>query len=138
MERVPYPASDEKLVKYDDPLTAMMRAQKAFQLRVDPRCYSGELKERADYIRDHFTHCVQELGEMLQEVPFYKGWKDYSNMSDYDVACAYTKAKEEYIDAWHFFMNIGIALGISPDKFFDLYNIKHQENIRRQDEGYTQ
>lgn len=120
----------------EDPLRIMLGIQAKFQARVDPRVTSNDLKERAAYIRDHFTHCVQELGEMLQEVPFYKNWKDYSKMTDEELMEAFDKSQKEYIDAWHFFMNIGLALGMTSDMVTEQYLSKHKENIRRQDDGY--
>jgi dimeric dUTPase (all-alpha-NTP-PPase superfamily) len=139
MNKLPYPTQEgASLPNFSNQLAAMMAMQKAFQCRVDPRCFSLDYKERAAFIRDHTTYCVQELGEMLQEVPFYKHWKDYSKLSDEDTDKAYNKAKEELIDAWHFFMNLAIGLGMDPDDFYAIYMGKHQENIRRQDEGYIQ
>ncbi len=119
-----------------DPLAHMLTMQAGFQDRVDARYKNNSPRQRAAYIRDHFTHCVQELGEMLQEVPFYKNWKDYSKMTDEELVAAYDKAKEELIDAWHFFMNMSLALGMSADEFHQRYLNKHKENIRRQDDGY--
>ena len=123
-------------VYVEDPLHRMLETQRMFQDRVDPRYKSNDLKERAAFIRDHFTHCVQELGEMLQEVPFYKNWKDYSKMTDVELMEAFDKTQKELIDAWHFFMNLMLATGMNSDIFFGLYCDKNKENIRRQDEGY--
>ena len=50
---------------------------------------------------------------------------------------AIEKAKMECIDAWHFFMNIMLALGFSEEEFYEMYMRKNRENHRRQDDGYT-
>lgn len=118
-----------------DPLEHMLEMQKEFQDRVDPR-YDSDLKERAAFLRDHFVFCDQELQEMLYEVPFFKHWKSYSNMTDEEIVEAFSKAKDELIDAWHFFMNLSIGLGMDAEEFYQRYLDKHKENIRRQDEGY--
>ena len=119
-----------------DSVEVMLDYQKAFQRRVDPRCESLDLKERAAFIRDHYVYLDQELQEMLYEVPFFKHWKDYSKMTNYEIEEAYHKAKEELIDSWHFFMNLMIALNMSADELFQMYLEKNKENIRRQNEGY--
>lgn len=128
--------ADGDAIRMQDTLDYMLKVQAAFQDRVDPRYNSPDPAVRADFIRDHSLHCIQELGEMLQEVPYYKGWKDYSKMDSSDIITKYDKAKEELIDAWHFFMNLALALGLTADEFFDIYLSKNKENIRRQDEGY--
>ena len=119
-----------------DQLHVMLETQKKFQNRVDPRYKSDDLKERAAFIRDHFTHCVQELGEMLQEVPFYKNWKDYSKMTDVELLEAFDMTQKELVDAWDFFMNLILASGMDATIMYQRYCSKHEENIRRQDEGY--
>ena len=111
----------------------MFKMQKAFQDRVDTRYKDPSLKERSAFLRDHTIFCEQELHEMLYEVPFFKHWKDYSNV---DSEAALEKAKEELIDAWHFFMNISIGLGMDADEFYKRYLSKHKINIERQDNGY--
>ena len=121
--------------KADSPLGVMIEMQKEFQNRVDPR-YNGDLKERAAFLRDHFVFCDQELQEMLYEIPFFKHWKDYSSMTPEEIAEAFDKAKNELIDAWHFFMNLSIGLGMDAEEFYQRYLDKHKENIRRQDDGY--
>jgi len=117
-------------------LEYMFKIQKAFQDRVDQRYKSTDLKERAAFLRDHFVFCNQEMQEMLYEIPFFKHWKDYSKMTDEEIKEAYDKAKEELIDAWHFFINIMLGLGMTAEELFTRYLDKHKENIRRQDEGY--
>jgi len=117
-------------------LEYMFKMQKAFQDKVDQRYKSADLKERAAFLRDHFIFCNQEMQEMLYEIPFFKHWKDYSKMTDKEIEEAYDKAKEEIIDAWHFFINIMLGLGMTAEELFTRYLEKHKENIRRQDEGY--
>lgn len=117
-------------------LATMLDMQTAFQRRVDPRFESADLKERAAFIRDHFVYLDQELQEALYEVPFFKHWKDYTKMTDEEIEEAYTKYKEELVDAMHFFMNLMIAAGMTAEDMFSMYLDKNKENIRRQDEGY--
>ncbi len=115
----------------------MLNVQADFQERVDTRYNSDVLEDRVAYIKDHFVYCNQELNEMLYELPYFKSWKDYSGMTVKEINVAIDKAKEEMVDAWHFFMNMMLALGMDEDELVDGYFKKHKENIRRQDEGYT-
>lgn len=118
-------------------LEQMMRAQCDFQLRLDPDFLNKTLEERVAFIKEHSIHLNQEINEMLYELPFFKPWKDYSNMSEEAKLIAMQKARMECVDAWHFFMNIMIALGFTADEFFYMYTKKNEENHRRQDDGYT-
>lgn len=122
--------------KHTTALEYMFKLQKAFQDRVDQRYKSTDLKERAAFLRDHFVFCNQEMQEMLYEIPYFKHWKDYSKMTDKEIEEAYDKAKEEIVDAWHFFINIMLGLGMTAEELFTRYLDKHRENIRRQTEGY--
>ena len=118
-------------------LEEMMRAQHEFQLRLDPDFDKMNAKQRVAFIKEHSIHLNQEINEMLYELPFFKPWKDYSNMSEADIEDALKKARMECIDAWHFFMNIMLALGFTAEDFYCMYMAKNSENHRRQDEGYT-
>lgn len=118
-------------------LEEMMEVQEAFQKRLDPDFDKMTIEQRVAFIKEHSIHLNQEINEMLYELPFFKPWKDYSGMTGEEITAALNKAKMECVDAWHFFMNIMIALGFTPTKFFTTYMAKNQENHRRQDEGYT-
>lgn len=119
-----------------DTLTTIFNCQEAFNQRVDKRLFDPDIKVAADFIRDHTLHTIDELMEMLNEMPYYKNWKDYSNMTEDEMARAICKAQKEYVDALHFFVNVGIAIGLTPDMIRLMYLDKNKENIRRQDEGY--
>lgn len=119
-----------------DTLTTIFNCQEAFNQRVDKRLFDPDIKVAADFIRDHTLHTIDELMEMLNEMPYYKNWKDYSNMTEDEMARAIYKAQKEYVDALHFFVNVGIAIGLTPDMIRLMYLEKNKENLRRQDEGY--
>jgi len=44
--------------------------------------------------------------------------------------------KFEYIDMLHFFINMGIILGLNGSEVMNLYMAKNKENIERQKRGY--
>jgi len=118
-------------------LESMMDAQRAFQVRLDPKFNEMTTQQRVAFIKEHSIHLNQEINEMLYELPYFKPWKDYSGLTSGRENEMLEKARMELIDAWHFFMNIAIALGISPEQFYVMYMAKNGENHRRQDEGYT-
>lgn len=118
-------------------LDSMMNMQRGFQKRLGADFDTMTLQERVAFIKEHSIHLNQEINEMLYELPYFKPWKDYSGMSDDELTDGFEKACVELIDAWHFFMNIALALGLEPDEFYNIYVAKNKENHRRQDEGYT-
>lgn len=120
-----------------NPLEDMFQRQAAFQRRTDATVFSGDLRVRVAAIKEHSIHTNQEINEMLYELPYFKHWKDYSGMTDEEKEKAMVKAREELIDAWHFFMNMAIALGFTADAFYEEYLRKNGINHKRQDEGYT-
>lgn len=87
---------------------------------------------QAEYIRESAVALVTELGEALQEV----GWKSWATKRFLNED-AYLK---ELVDLLHFWMNLVLATGRSPDELAtrleNLYSLKHEINARRQAEGY--
>lgn len=118
-------------------LEHMLDMQQTFQERLGANFDQMTVKERVAFIKEHSIHLNQEINEMLYELPYFKPWKDYSGLTEADELLAINKARMECIDAWHFFMNIMLALGFSPEGFYEMYLAKNKENQRRQDDGYT-
>lgn len=118
-------------------LEEMLAMQFGFQRRLDPNFPRMTNKERVAFIKEHSIHLNQEINEMLYELPFFKPWKDYSGMTDAEIDMAFEKARMECVDAWHFFMNIMLALDFDAAMFYKMYMAKNKENHRRQDVGYT-
>ena len=44
--------------------------------------------------------------------------------------------KMEFVDMFHFFMNFGIIIGITPKEVYNMYFAKASENVNRQKQGY--
>ena len=120
-----------------DTLGYVMNRQIQFQERLEPGVFSKDCASRTAFIKEHSIHLNQEINEMLYELPYFKPWKDYSGITVEEEVEGFNKAKKEYIDALHFFVNIGIMLGLDSDTILHMYKEKNAENIRRQDEGYT-
>lgn len=131
----------EYMKVYDIPageaLKVMMSMQKAFQCRLYPNFNDRSIEERMQYFKEHSIHLTQEIHEALYEIPFFKPWKDYSKMTHELQSVAIHKAKLEMVDAWHFFMNMLLALGMNANELFALYVDKNKENYRRQNAGYS-
>lgn len=120
-----------------DNLTNMFRMQRTFQeeLGYDFNHMSNE--ELVAYIKEYMLHCEHELHEVVQELPFFKPWKDYSQLAPHELREMFRKAEDEYVDVLHFFMNIGIALGFTGQTLFERFCAKHEINYDRQlEEGY--
>ena len=44
--------------------------------------------------------------------------------------------KMEWIDVMHFVFNAGLAIGVTPNEFYNLYLSKNEENWNRQKNNY--
>lgn len=118
-------------------LETIMEKQKDLQERLGTDFNSLSDEERAAFMRNHRGYLEDELAEALYEMPEYKLWKDYSNMSEEDRADAWDKVKMELVDALHFFVNLLLCAGFTAEEVLEMYLAKNNENHRRQDEGYT-
>lgn len=91
---------------------------------------------RARYIKDMILWTTDELHEALHELPYAKDWSKKYDKPDYDHEKQWKLFKEEMIDAWHFFMNIMLAAGFTPEEIFKMYMEKSAINVERQQNGY--
>lgn len=91
-------------------------------------------QERVDYIKENVLAMTDELHELLAET----SWKPWAK----SVFLNEDKAMSELVDAWHFMMNIMIAIkpGHDPqilaDEFTASYVKKREVNVKRQEDGY--
>lgn len=118
-------------------LDTMLQMQRKFQERLGADFESMSTQDRVAFIKEYSIHLNQEINEMLYELPYFKPWKDYSGLTKADEQMMFEKAKMELIDAWHFFMNMMLGLGMTADEMYTMYIAKNRENHRRQDAGYT-
>lgn len=110
--------------------------QDAFEVQLNSQVERGfnfpmTGEARAAYIKTQTLHCIDELCEMLHEVKGYKEWKRYDYADEDTNIIADMKATEELVDAFHFFMNIALALGITADDLLSGYAAKQQINEER-------
>lgn len=113
-----------------DRLEDIMRKQLELQVTAFGSDFDNmTLDERIALIRQSVLACEDELHEALREVG-WKSWatKRFIHQQDF---------REELIDAFHFLLTLFLCAGMSADDVYREYCEKHDENIRRQQEGYT-
>lgn len=115
-----------------DTLNTMFKMQYELQKFLGIDFKGLPLSEAVKLIKEHSLMATIELGEMLNELPFLKAWKNYDTMTAREVDVAMAKAREEYIDIVHFMLNVGLLLGFDGLDVFKAYKAKNQENYDRQ------
>lgn len=133
---------NEDVSKLKDPITDMFNMQLSLQNHLAEKgrainYNTASFKERVDDITKQWRNMNMEMTELLERLP-WKEWKTYSpeQLADFESEEARLETLYEYIDVFHFFMNIGLALGIDGDTFEKLYTTKNKENFDRQERGY--
>lgn len=98
---------------------------------------TAPFNERVDDITKQWRNLTLEFAELLERLPF-KEWKTY----DPEAKTGFKDREQmletwyEYADMLHFFVNIGLALGIDGNVLEKLYVTKNAENFNRQKRGY--
>lgn len=80
------------------------------------------------YITNMSMALMQEVHEALRETP-WKPWKKQQTFNHENYL-------KELADALHFFVNLCLADGITPDMLFDAYMEKNKENVVRKETNY--
>ena len=117
-------------------LNTIMKMQKTFQERLGTDFNNMTDEQRAQFMRDHRGYLEDEVAEALYEMPFYKSWKNYDKLAEEEKAAAWDKVRMELVDATHFFVNLLLGAGMTPEMLYNMYVHKNLENHRRQDAGY--
>lgn len=120
-----------------DKLESIMKIQK--QLQEKTMGYKFDTmtpQDRAKYIKDMMFWTNDELSELTHELPYAKDWSKKYDKPEYNHKKQWRLVKEEYIDALHFFINVAIAIGFTPEEIYTMYLEKNKENIDRQKRGY--
>src|SRR5690606_7423095 len=109
-----------------------------FEKQGKPKFENMSLQELSNFfllnkhsIEDEFSEMMDALGGINDGIgnAVWKPWKgNYSktpNMKISDLSLNDQKElKMEIIDAWHFLMNFWIAVGGTPEEFYNFYMIK--------------
>ncbi len=98
---------------------------------------TAPFQERVNDITVQWRNLTLEFAELLERLT-YKEWKTYTDEQRAGFTSEEHKLEVfyEYVDMWHFFMNIGLNLGITGEMFEKLYLTKNKENFDRQKRGY--
>ena len=105
-----------------DMFMQMFRMQKRLQEKI------GSRMDTQMQLNLQFIGAITELCEVLEQTA-WKPWKKSAKTNQ-------QKAVEELVDVFHFIINLMLCLNVTPQQLFELYQKKHEENIRRQNEGY--
>ena len=134
-----------------DTLGDIMALQKDTQLNVYGYDFSQmTLREIMSFWHMNTHALIDELHEATDALggikdgsgnAIWKYWKkDYSkyeNMKFSDLSeNDQIECKFEIIDILHFFLNMAISIGMTPQEMFNMYMSKNQENRDRQIRGY--
>ena len=119
-------------------LQQVLNTQKQLQNRLGKDISVMGQADKTALIKDNVYFVTEELHEMARELPYVKDWKDYSGLTDVDIANRIELAKKEFADVFTFLMNIAIALGIDASELYNLYFEKNSINHKRQDDGYKE
>ena len=109
-------------------LGAMLRDQAELQKALDGRAFDTDPTTTCEYIKDMTLAAMDELHELLGEV----GWKPWATSKHVHV----DEARGEWIDAWHFMMNLANTLGMTEDMIVEMYYAKAHINKKRMLQGY--
>lgn len=119
-----------------DKLKEIFNKQKNLQDKLNT-CNFRSVQERTAFIKEYSLHLVDEVHEMLRELPYLKPWsKKYDEWSQEKIDSQMQLAREEFIDAFHFMMNLAIGLDMTPEMIHTMYMEKNKVNHKRQEEGY--
>lgn len=127
------------VLKEKDSWNVMFEKQAILQERLGRLALArkSNMKEKCDILKDDIYNLEEELHELMRELP-NKHWKKYPQafIEDWLNEEHREKTLTEYVDALHFFMNIGLILGFTADEVFCSYVKKNKINHKRQDNGY--
>jgi len=108
------------------------------QYKLQKRLAFNKIKNDSDkqqYINQMLLALYEETTEIMRcsaykNPEFVKfGWKK-NQKNDF------IHMKEELTDAFHFIVNIALAIGMTAEEFFETYMQKNKENHNRQEQGY--
>lgn len=118
-------------------LHEIIESQKKFQSYMGHNFSEMTPQELASYTKENILWTVDELSEMLHELPYAKTWsKKYDSWDEEKLQEQIRLTQEEYIDAFHFMINIGISIGMTEEKIIEMYREKNKVNYQRQENNY--
>ena len=121
-----------------------------FNKQGNPQFKEMTLKELSNFFLMNKHALEDELGEIMDALggihdgignAVWKPWKaDNTKTKDMTIADLserdLVELKFEIIDAWHFLMNMWVAVDGTPEEFYNYYINKNKANWERQQKGY--
>ena len=134
----------EKLLSGKGALGMMLERQMNLQRKVfhsgnGPDWENLDLETRCALMKEFVYQCTEEFHEMNRELPYMKPWKQYEaslNMTGTQIAEYEHRARAEFVDAWHFMLNMANLLKFTEQTLEEAYNEKNKVNHKRQEEKY--
>lgn len=126
-DNFPNDQSDTNRIPDLEDMLAMQRELQKEYTGQDPVTLLPEAK--MEYIRSQSLALTDEIHEVLAET----GWKPWASSNHINLE-AY---KREMVDAWHFFMNLMLVVGMTADDLAQGYDEKQKLNWKRIKDGYT-
>lgn len=121
-------------------LQMVLDQQAVFQKKLGYDENGMDVKTTSDLVHSHSMFVMEEVIEMLREMPHHKPWKDYSDLSAEQIDEMFNKAREEWIDIFIFVSNIALFLGMDEALIREMYLEKLNLNHKRQEDpelGYV-
>lgn len=88
----------------------------------------NQYPNRIEFIKDMHIALGDEMAEFMGEI----GWKPWATSQHIN----FEAAQGELVDAFHFFMNLCMAVEMTPEMLYERYKAKRLKNIKRQEDGY--
>jgi dimeric dUTPase (all-alpha-NTP-PPase superfamily) len=133
---------DQDIPKLQNPLVDIFNMQASLQKHLAAKGRAldydnASFKDRVSDISIQWRNFNLEMSELLERLP-YKEWKSYTpeQLNGFESVEARLETLMEWVDCLHFFVNIGLALGIDGELAEKLYVAKNKENFDRQEGKY--
>lgn len=112
-------------------MQTVLDMQAEFQKRFG---YSEDMsvKDRIALVHTHSMFLIEEVYEMLRELPFHKPWVDYSHLTQEDLEKKIEEGRKEFLDIFIFLSNIAVFLDLDEKTIMKMYLEKNNINILRQ------
>ena len=118
-------------------LQTMLDTQLNLQKKIGTNPLLLPTKERMAFCKEHSFWVVDEIHEMVHELPYMKHWsKKHDNLTEEELQDLIVNGKKEFIDVLTFLMNVGLGLGFTGEEMMEEYLKKNNINHQRQNTGY--
>jgi dimeric dUTPase (all-alpha-NTP-PPase superfamily) len=112
----------------------MLKAIFQMQHELDSYIFEKHKDKLPQSISEWVTKLTIAMEDEISEVRKEVNWKWWKAEKQIDA----DKLHEEVIDLWHFLVALSQRVGLTPEKVFEVYQIKREENFKRQDGTSTE